>query len=258
MPDTTITGLPTGTPAAGWKIPADDASGSATFSITVGQIIALVTDASQLTAGTLPAARLPASGATAGTYTSVTVDAYGRVTAGTNPQVPWANLSGVPSTFTPAAHNQAWSTITGTPTTLAGYGITDAIVSTDSRLTNARAPTAHATNHQPNGSDPILPRSLTTTLSGTTNNYDVSGYDVVRVTSTGNAILTGLTATPNSPVLIINENASGGGTVTISHESALSTAANRVRSQNGSDIVLQPDGGQVWLLYSPVASRWRA
>ena len=27
---------------------------------------------------------------------------------------------------TPTAHNQAWSTITGTPTTLAGYGITDA------------------------------------------------------------------------------------------------------------------------------------
>ena len=72
-------------------------------------------DAANLTTGTLPTARLPAfsggdvtapagsstltlanSGATAGTYKSVTVDAKGRVTAGTN------------------------------PTTLAGYGITDA------------------------------------------------------------------------------------------------------------------------------------
>lgn len=71
-------------------------------------------NASNLTAGTLSAARLPAftgdasvaagtstitlsnSGAAAGTYKSVTVDAKGRVTAGTN------------------------------PTTLAGYGITDA------------------------------------------------------------------------------------------------------------------------------------
>ena len=71
-------------------------------------------NASNLTAGTLPAARLPAftgdasvaagtstitlsnSGATAGTYKSVTVDNKGRVTSGTN------------------------------PTTLAGYGITDA------------------------------------------------------------------------------------------------------------------------------------
>ena len=38
----------------------------------------------------------------------------------------YASLTGIPSTFTPAAHNQAWSTITTTPTTLSGYGITDA------------------------------------------------------------------------------------------------------------------------------------
>lgn len=31
-----------------------------------------------------------------------------------------------PSTFPPASHNQAWNTITSTPTTLGGYGITDA------------------------------------------------------------------------------------------------------------------------------------
>ncbi|HAR42833.1 MAG TPA: hypothetical protein DCS07_09435, partial [Bdellovibrionales bacterium] len=33
-----------------------------------------------------------------------------------------------PSTFAAAAHNQAWSTIDDTPTDLAGYGITDALV----------------------------------------------------------------------------------------------------------------------------------
>ncbi|MBK8477791.1 MAG: tail fiber domain-containing protein [Opitutaceae bacterium] len=38
----------------------------------------------------------------------------------------YSSLSGIPSTFTPAAHNQAWSTITGAPTTLGGYGIADA------------------------------------------------------------------------------------------------------------------------------------
>ena len=41
-------------------------------------------------------------------------------TAGT-----YSSLTGIPSSFTPAAHTQAWSTITATPTTLAGYGITD-------------------------------------------------------------------------------------------------------------------------------------
>jgi hypothetical protein len=53
---------------------------------------------------------LGASGVTAGTYKSVTVDVKGRVTAGSN------------------------------PTTLAGYGITDAVSSSDSRLTDARTP----------------------------------------------------------------------------------------------------------------------
>jgi len=61
------------------------------------------------------AVTLANSGVTAGTYTKLTVDAKGRVTVG-------ASLSAgdLP------AHNQAWSTITATPTTLAGYGITDA------------------------------------------------------------------------------------------------------------------------------------
>lgn len=39
----------------------------------------------------------------------------------------WADITGKPAEFPPAAHNQAWSTITSTPTTLTGYGITDAI-----------------------------------------------------------------------------------------------------------------------------------
>lgn len=38
----------------------------------------------------------------------------------------YTSLTGKPTTFTPSAHNQSWSTITSSPTTLAGYGITDA------------------------------------------------------------------------------------------------------------------------------------
>lgn len=40
--------------------------------------------------------------------------------------VDWSSITGKPSTFPPSAHTQAFSTITATPTTLAGYGITDA------------------------------------------------------------------------------------------------------------------------------------
>lgn len=37
----------------------------------------------------------------------------------------YSGLTGVPATFAPTAHTQAFSTITATPTTLGGYGITD-------------------------------------------------------------------------------------------------------------------------------------
>ena len=94
---------------------------------------AFSSNASNLSSGTLPAARLPAltgdvttsagsnstvlvnSGVTAGTYKSVTVDAKGRVTGGTN------------------------------PTTLSGYGITDAAPLASPALTGTpTAPTATA------------------------------------------------------------------------------------------------------------------
>lgn len=37
----------------------------------------------------------------------------------------YSALTGIPATFAPTAHTQAFSTITSTPVTLAGYGITD-------------------------------------------------------------------------------------------------------------------------------------
>ena len=39
----------------------------------------------------------------------------------------YTTLLNIPTTFVPSAHDQAWSTITGTPTTLSGYRITDAV-----------------------------------------------------------------------------------------------------------------------------------
>jgi hypothetical protein len=73
---------------------------------------------------------LAATGVTAGTYNDVatevrpiTVDAKGRVTG-----------FGGAVTITPA-----WSSITGTPTTLAGYGITDAVLSSEKGAANGVA-----------------------------------------------------------------------------------------------------------------------
>lgn len=279
MPDTTITGLTSGTPASDWVLPADNASGSATFRITVGSIVAMVTNASQLTAGTLPFARIPVGS----TSTTVCVGNDARLSDSRTPTAHKAShATGGSDALTAAdigaaasshAHGNisnagAIGSTSGLPVVTGASGVLQVgawgtlsgqfCQGNDSRLSDARTPTSHASSHQPNGSDAILPRSLTTTLSGSNNNYDVSGYDIVRITSAGNVTITGLTASPQAPVLIINENASGGGTITLTHESSSSTAANRVRSQTGADIVLQPDGGQVWLAYSPVASRWRA
>ena len=95
-------------------------SGTSSGTNTGDQTFALTGDVTGSGTGTF-AATLSASGVTAGTYASVTVNAKGRVTAGTT--------------------TQAWSTITSTPTTLAGYGITDAATSTHTHgnLTNAGA-----------------------------------------------------------------------------------------------------------------------
>lgn len=44
--------------------------------------------------------------------------------------VAWGDVTGKPSTFPPSAHNQAWSTITSTPTTVSGYGMTSDLAAT--------------------------------------------------------------------------------------------------------------------------------
>lgn len=69
---------------------------------------------------------LGTSGVVAGTYTKVMVDAYGRVTSGTN-----LSATDIP--------NLDWSKITtGKPITLAGYGITDAVTLTTAQTISGR------------------------------------------------------------------------------------------------------------------------
>lgn len=67
------------------------------------------------------------------------------VWTGVSNTVVYTNDSRLTDARVPLAHNQDWSTITNTPTSVAGYGITNAIVEGDPRLTNARPPEAH--NH---------------------------------------------------------------------------------------------------------------
>ena len=57
--------------------------------------------------------------------TNSTNDSITIAASGLTQDFAYSSLTGVPSSFPPSGHNQDWSTITNTPTTLAGYGITD-------------------------------------------------------------------------------------------------------------------------------------
>jgi phage-related tail fiber protein len=115
---------------------------------------------------------LASSGVTAGTYnnaatahTPFTVDAKGRITA-----------TGTAVTVTPA-----WTSVTGKPTTLSGYGITDALALTGGTLTGAL----------------MLAADPTTALQAATKQYvdnAITGLDFkqsVRATTTANITLSG-------------------------------------------------------------------
>lgn len=75
------------------------------------------------------------SGKTFTIESGATINATGATITGFTASSDWADITGKPSTFPPEAHNQAWSTITSTPTTLAGYGIADAITAATAATT---------------------------------------------------------------------------------------------------------------------------
>ena len=96
--------------------------------------------ASDITSGTLSATLLPTSGVSAGTYTSVTVDTYGRVTAGGTHTVTWSDVTGKPSFATVATSGSyndlsdkpsAYSLPTATASVLGGVKIGSGVTITD-------------------------------------------------------------------------------------------------------------------------------
>jgi hypothetical protein len=142
------------------------------------------------------------------------------------------------------------------------YGTTAGTVceGNDSRLSNARTPTSHASTHQTGQADAIAPVIVTpSSLSASQNDYAPGVCDIIRLSSSTAIDLTGLVAgtVDGAMRLVINTNASGGAAITLKHESASSTAANRFRSVTNADVILLADGGSVTLTYSSAISRWR-
>jgi phage-related tail fiber protein len=152
--------------------------------LTVNQNITVSGDATGSGTSAI-ALSLAASGVAAGTYnngataqTPFTVDAKGRMTA-----------TGAPVTVTPA-----WGSVTGKPTTLAGFGITDALALSGGTLTGVLSLAA----------DPTL------ALHAATKQYvdnAITGLDFkqsVRATTTGNITLSG-TQTIDGVVLLAGD-----------------------------------------------------
>ena len=69
-------------------------------------------NASFLTTGTVPQNRL---------------SGYYNIRSAITDEVEWDSVLNKPTTFTPSTHTHPWTEITSTPTTLSGYGITDAV-----------------------------------------------------------------------------------------------------------------------------------
>lgn len=138
--------------------------------------------------------------------------------------------------------------------------VSGAVASTDSRLTDQRVPTSHASTHQTGGADAISPVILTpAALSASQNDYAPGVCDILRLSSSAALDITGL-ASPSidgAMRLLINTNASGGASITLRHESSSSAAANRFRNTTGGDFILPADGGSAVLAYSSAISRWR-
>lgn len=257
-------------------LPTEDAAGTVSNSVTQQAVANLMNNASNLSQGTLPDARLSAN---------VVLTGDARLTNQRDPSSHKGrhSISGddylAPSDIGAANASHAHGSITsdgkvgstsGLPLITGAAGIVSAgawgssagqfCQGNDARLSDSRAPTTHASTHQAGGSDVVNAVPSLVNLSADTNALSVSASDIVRLTSSSTRSVNGLSASgcpDGKMVLLVNENAAGGAAITIKHLSASASVGNKVRSQFGTDIVLQPDGGQVLLHLSSVAGCWR-
>jgi hypothetical protein len=94
------------------------------------------------------------------------------------------------------------------------------------------------------------------TTTGAQNNVSLGTVSAVRYTGAGTATFTGIVAGSNlSGQLLLLHNASGS-VLTLSNQSASSTAANRIITGTGADLAVANDSS-VGLQYDGTASRWR-
>lgn len=141
----------------------------------------------------------------------------------------------------------AWDDVTGKPTTFApiiGAGGGDAVAGNDTRLTNARTPTAHAASHVTGGSD-VIANAVAAGNAGLLTGADKTKLDAQSGTNTGDQTsIVGITGTlaQFNTALTGADFTTGGGTAsgtntgdqtTVSGNAGTATALQTARTING-------------------------
>ena len=197
-------------------------SGTSSGTNTGDQTIAVTGDVTGSGTGSF-VATLAASGVTAGTYTSVTVDAKGRVTAGTNPA--------------------AYSLPTASSTVLGGIKIGSGLSIDGSGVVTA------------SGGSTANVSTTPTTLSADTNNWSIGTGDIFRISASAAVNVTGIAAgTSGQTALLVNV---GSFAITLKHGSTSSSSANRFTVPWAGDCVLAASGGNVVIYYDSTSATWR-
>lgn len=114
----------------------------------------------------------------------------------------------------------------------------------------------HASTHQTGGSDFVASVVVTpTSLTADTNDWAIGTGDIFRVAGTAARNVTGIAAgTSGQTILLVNV---GSFALTLKHQSASSTAANRFTTPWAGDCILAAAGGNAVLVYDSTTATWR-
>lgn len=182
----------------------------------------------------------------------LSIDGSGVVTAAGTYTLPAATVS----TLGGVIVGTGLAVTSGTISVSYGTSSSTACVGNDTRLSDARTPTAHSSTHQTGGADAVSSVVVTpSSLTADQNDWAIGTGDIFRVAGTAARNVTGIAAgTSGLAVLLVNV---GTFALTLKHQNASSSAANRFTVPWAGDCVLAASGGAVVLVYDSTSSTWR-